>query len=132
VLEQGTYDRLALANPLTAPYGLAAREFLTGAGLWDSASARAVFGENIAQTLQFVATGNATLGLIAMPQSMDPRLPAATCTWVVPASTHAPLHQQSVLLIRASGNDGARRFMEFLESSAAKKIIGRDGYQVFD
>lgn len=132
VLEQSAYGRLALANPGTAPYGSAAREFLIGAGLWETASACAVYGENIAQTLQFVATGNATLGFVARSQTMDPALPAGTCAWPVPVSTHAPLHQQAVVLKRASGNDGARRFADFLKTPAAKKIIREHGYQVSD
>jgi molybdate transport system substrate-binding protein len=132
VLEGGEYGRLALANPATAPYGAAAVEFLKVAGLWEDASPRAVFGENIAQTLQFVATGNATLGLVARSQTADPELPAATCSWVVPASLHATLYQQAVLLKRAHGNDGAQRFVDFLGTSAAKKIISRNGYRVPD
>ncbi len=131
-LESGDYDRLALANPDTAPYGAAAREFLLAAGLWASVSQRAVFGENISQTLQFVASGNATLGLIARSQTTHPGLPAATCTWPVPEAVHAPLRQQAVLLERASGNDAARRFFEFLATAEAQGIIWRHGYTVND
>lgn len=129
-LEQGDYDHLALANPATAPYGAAAREFLIARGLWDSASRRAVYGENIAQTLQFVATGNATLGIIAKAQTTERNLPEATCTWLVPESTHAPLQQQLVLLSGANGKPGARRFLEFLDTAQAKKIIRSHGYEV--
>lgn len=129
-LERGDYGRLALANPDTAPYGSAAREFLIVAGLWESASQRAVFGENIAQTLQFVATGNATLGLVARSQTHDPRLPPATCAWAIPASAHATLHQQVVLLKRARSNTGAQRFIEFLSTPVAREIIQRHGYTV--
>ena len=129
VLERGDYLWLALANPKTAPYGAAAREFLEEASLWESASQRAVFGENIAQTLQFVATGNATLGFVSLSQTTSPDLPAATCTWTVPATSRTSLHQQLVLLERARGNAGARRFLEFLSTPAAKKIIVRNGYR---
>lgn len=132
MLERGDYLRLALANPATAPYGSAAREFLVGAGLWDSASTHAVYGENIVQTLQFVATGNATLGFIAKSQTADPALPEATCRWPVPVSAHAPLDQQAVVLKRAGSHDGARLFADFLETPAARSIIRRHGYQVAD
>ena len=132
VLEQGEYRWLALANPETAPYGAAAREYLEKAGLWESASQRAVFGENIAQTLQFVATGNATLGFVALSQTKDTRLPAVTCTWTVPATSGTSLHQQLVLLERARSNAGARLFLEFLSTPAAKEIIVRHGYAVSD
>ena len=70
-LRSGSYRRIAIANPLTAPYGLAAEEFLKATGVFDEASKRLVYGENIAQTLQFVATGNASLGLIAAAQLAD-------------------------------------------------------------
>ena len=132
VLEKSTYGRVALANPETAPYGSAAREFLIGAGLWETVSAHAVYGENIAQTLQFVATGNATLGFVAKSQTTNPALPAGICSWPVPVSTHAPLHQQAVVLKRASDNDGARRFVDFLKTPAAKTIIREHGYQAAD
>ncbi len=132
VLEQGDYRWLALANPETAPYGAAAREYLEDAGLWESASQRAVFGENIAQTLQFVATGNATLGFVALSQTKEPHLPSATCSWTVPAPSQASLHQQLVLLARARSNVGARQFLEFLRTPAAREIIRRHGYGVPD
>ena len=132
VLEQGDYRWLALANPETAPYGAAAREYLEDAGLWESASQRAVFGENIAQTLQFVATGNATLGFVALSQTKDPHLPSATCAWAVPAASLTSLQQQLVLLKRARSNAGARQFLEFLRTSPAKEIIRRHGYGVPD
>lgn len=132
VLEQGAYTRLALANPRTAPYGAAARKFLVDAGLWESASKRAVYGENIAQTLQFVATGNAAMGFIALSQVTDPALPAATCSWQVPQAAHRPLQQQLVVLRRAAANVDARRFVEFIESVPARMIISRHGYQVSD
>lgn len=129
VLQQGDYRRLALANPVTAPYGAAAREFLAAAGLWDAARARAVFGENIAQTLQFVATGNATLGLVARAQLLVDGLPATSCCWPVPASAHRSLEQQAVLL---GEGPGARRFAAFLQSEPAREIIRKHGYEVPD
>lgn len=131
-LRQAEYDKIALANPATAPYGLAAREVLEAAGLWVTASRRAVYGENISQTLQFVATGNATLGFVARSQLVDADLPQATCLWEVPLSSHAALQQQVVLLKRASDNDGARRYVDFLRSAAAEKIIHEHGYGVPD
>lgn len=132
VLERGAYHRLALANPATAPYGAAAREFLAGMELWEAASRRAVYGENISQTLQFVATGNATLGFIASSQAIDATLPKATCAWSVPISRHTPLRQQAVTLKRAGDNDRAVRFANFLNSPVAKDLIREHGYEVPD
>lgn len=131
-LQQGDYTWLALANPSTAPYGAAAREVLEAEGLWGEAARRAVFGENIGQTLNFVATGNATLGFVATSQIVNFELPAAACQWQVPASLHAPLYQQAVLLKRARGDIGAQRFIDFLGTPTARKIIARNGYAVPD
>lgn len=130
LLSDENSGRIALANPKTAPYGKAAVEFLSSAGYWDSVSKRAVYGENINQTLQFVATGNAVMGLIAKSQLNAPQLPEAACTWEIPSSSYSNLEQQVVLLLRAADNDNARRFFEFLRSDAALEIIGRHGYEV--
>jgi molybdate transport system substrate-binding protein len=132
VLRQGHYDHVALANPETAPYGAAARQFLVAENLWDSVSRRAVYGENISQTLQFVASGNASLGLIAQAQTTTAKLPAATCSWPVPETWHAPIRQQVVLLSRATENPVARRFLEFLKTEKAAEIIRQHGYRVTD
>lgn len=121
---------IALANPETAPYGRAAREFLEHEGLWDAVSGRAVYGENIAQALQFVATGNAALGLIARSQLGAAELPPATCTGEVPEDTHSSLDQQVVLLSRAADNASARRFHAFLSSAEALDVIRSHGYEV--
>lgn len=122
--------RVALANPETAPYGSAARTFRVDIGLWDSVAPRAVYGENIAQTLQFVATGNAGVGFIARSQLNDPRLPAGTCSWDLPATTGGPLEQQAVLLASAAGNEEAIRFMAFLQGDPARDLIRHHGYGV--
>ena len=128
VLLRGDFRYLALANPATAPYGRAARDVLTHLQLWDSTYQRIVFGENIAQALQFTATGNATLGFVARSQTLRAVLPPATCSWRVPELMHAPIEQQLVLLGRAAGNTGARQFIEFMRSPAAQEIIIAQGY----
>jgi len=129
-LQREEYGRLAIANPDTAPYGSSAREVLVSLGLWESASRRAVFGENIAQTLQFVATGNATLGFVAQSQVDTVDLPPVTCSWSVPPASHTPLDQQLVLLKRAEAHSGAQQFIEFLGTAVAKKIISEHGYGI--
>ena len=132
VLQRGDYNWLALANPNTAPYGLAAREVMEAAGLWDDAARRAVFGENIAQALNFVVTGNATLGFVAKSQTVNLDLPAAACAWQVPGSLHTPLYQQVVLLKQADNRPSAQRFVEFLGTPTARKIISKNGYTLPD
>jgi molybdate transport system substrate-binding protein len=129
-LSDAKRGRIALANPATAPYGKAAVEYLSSAGLWDAVSGRAVYGENINQTLQFAATGNAVVGLIAKSQVAAPELPAATCTWEVPSASYTALKQQAVLLARAVDNVAAQSFYAWLQSDAARKIIGGHGYEV--
>jgi molybdate transport system substrate-binding protein len=128
-LREAAAGHVALANPETAPYGRAAREFLEAKGYWAQVSARAVYGESIAQTLQFVATGNASLGFIARSQLATPQLPDATCTWDVPESTHARIEQQAVLLSYAADNAAARRFVDFLRTAGAREVLRRYGYE---
>lgn len=120
--------RLAIANPDTAPYGAAARQTLIQLGLWDRVQPRLVIGENIAQTLQFVATGNASLGFVAKSQIGNERLPPASCSWEVTPDLHDPIEQQAILLERAANNPIAHEFLEFLRSESARTIIARNGY----
>jgi molybdate transport system substrate-binding protein len=124
--------RLAIANPVTAPYGAAAKSFLQDAGLWKQVQDNLVFGQNIAQTLQFVATRNASLGLIAASQVNSEQLPAATCQWVVPAATHPPIEQQAILLKQGAGTEVAAAFLEFVGGPAGRAIIAAQGYEVPD
>lgn len=129
-LEDLGADHLAVANPATAPYGAAAREYLMAAGLWERVQSQLVVGENIAQTMQFVASGNASLGFIAEAQTLDSRLPVATCMWPVPEDLHQPIEQQAILLQRAADNQVAADFLEFLGSAVARTIVARHGYAV--
>ena len=118
---------VAIANPATSPYGVAARRYLIGAGLWDAVSARAVLGENITQAWQFAFTGNAVIGFVARAQLNDvAREPA--CRFEIPTSAHEPLEQQAVLLDH--DNDAARAFLNFLRSDTARMLIVQDGYEV--
>jgi molybdate transport system substrate-binding protein len=120
---------LAIANPQTAPYGIAAKQFLVSAGLWERVEQRLVYGENVGQAMQFVATRNAQLGLIAASQAADPNSPPSSCAWAVPAGTHEPIEQQLVVLRRTEMNQAVSAFVEFLASDAAKSIIYKYGYR---
>lgn len=128
VLHDPNAGHIALANPLTAPYGRAAKEFLVNEGLWEATEKRAVYGENIMQALQFAATGNAVLGLIARSQLANPILPDTGCAVQVSASSHEPLHQQAVLI--SEDNNAAKLYLDFLKSDAARKLIREHGYEV--
>ena len=123
VLEQEPFKHLAIANPHVAPYGRAAQETLMNLALWESLSGRLVRGENISQTLQFVATGNAELGLIALSQLQQLQ---GGSHWLVPLSLHQPIEQQAVLL---RDSIASRSFVTYIRSDAAKRIIQQHGYQ---
>jgi molybdate transport system substrate-binding protein len=129
-LELGSYRRLAIANPLTAPYGNAAKEFLEAAGIFDAVESRIVYGENISQTLQFVVTSNATLGLIALSQVKGGLPVDASCSWNVPSTMHTAIDQQAVLLANSDNADAARRFMTFLQTAHVTALLESRGYTV--
>ena len=122
--------RIAIANPDTAPYGAAAVSYLRRSGLRESVSERLVTGENIAQTLQFAASGNAELGFIARSQLQAPSLPPTSCSWPVPETMHAPIEQQAILLRRGADAGGAKLFLAFLRGDAGRAIILRHGYRL--
>jgi len=127
VLESGEFRHLAIANPRLAPYGRAAQEVLQSRGLWERLQGHLVRGENIGQAFQFVKSGNAELGLVALSQLTSPeRESEAGSRWVVPETLHSPIQQQAVLLADTAA---ARSFLEFIRSSEARSIIRSHGYQ---
>lgn len=126
VLSNGAFSRIAIANPVTAPYGRAAIEFLRQHGVHDSLKDRLVKGASVAQTMQFVATGNAELGIVALSQIVGND---EGSRWLVPANLHAPIAQDAVLLNRGADNSAALGFLEFLKSNAANDVKSEFGYQ---
>lgn len=129
-LRNGQFNRLAIANPKTAPYGKAAQQTLKEMGLWKKYKKKMVRGENIAQTFQYASTGNAELGLIALSQVIDPKNTITTCRWNVPTEYHQPLEQQLVVLKKGEKNPAAAAFVEFIKSEEIRKIIAENGYGV--
>jgi len=127
-LKQGNFRRLAIANPKTAPYGLAAQQLLQHLGAWEPLSDRLVRGDSIAQTFQFTATGNAEVGLVAASQVMA--WPHKGSQWVVPQAYYQPIEQQAVVLKRGENSTAAQTFMRFLRSDEAKAVIRDFGYAV--
>lgn len=119
------FRKLAVANPKTAPYGAAAREVLDKLGVYENVKARIVQGDNVQQTYQFVATRNAELGFIAYSLVKDT---GQGSIWMVPDSLYAPVRQDAVLLKKGEGNEAARAFIRFLQSTDARAIIERHGY----
>ncbi len=124
-----TFSRLAIANPRTAPYGLAAQQVLESLDIWDQVKDRLVQGDSIAQTFQFVATENAQVGFVALSQVLAWK-DGPGSRWVVPRSFHAPIAQQAVLLNKGKDNAAAHAFLSFLSTPAARAIITGHGYGV--
>ena len=128
VLSKGRFEHLAIANPKTAPYGLAAEQTLKKLDLWDSLKDRMVQGENIGQTFQFVFSKNAQLGFVALSQVLDPKINGSGSRWDVPASFHDPLEQEVVLLMTGQNHSGAKAFLEYVKGDKSRAIIERFGY----
>ncbi|MBT3365764.1 MAG: molybdate ABC transporter substrate-binding protein [Nitrospina sp.] len=127
-----TMRKLAIANPKTAPYGRAAHETLQQLDLWEKLEPQLVRGESIAQTLQFVATGNAEMGFIAKSQMQDPRFSLKGSQWEVPSSLHKPISQQAILLKTGLNNIAANQFLKYLKGPASIKIIKSYGYRFLE
>ncbi len=123
-------QKIAVANAETAPYGRAAKQVLEKLGLWTDAQPKLVTGENISQTAQFVQTGNADAGFVALSLVLSPKLKDKGHWLEVDSSLHAPLEQGAVLTNRGAANPAAAQYLAFLASPAAIKILRDFGYSV--
>jgi len=126
-LKDGKFQKLAIANPATAPYGAAAMETLKALGLQDTLAPKIVQGNNIAQAFQFVETGNAELGFVALSQVIKAE---SGSRWIVPAKHHSVIAQDAVLLKAGAENAAAREFIGFLKGPEARAVIERYGYGI--
>jgi molybdate transport system substrate-binding protein len=127
---RGDFRALAIADPRTAPYGAAAQQVLRRLGLWEALQGRIVQGENIAQAYQYVASGNATLGFVALAQlrAAQPQADAQGEVWLPPEDWYAPIEQQALLLRRGAAEPAARAFLDFLRGARARAVIEALGY----
>lgn len=130
VLSQGMFAHLAVANPKLAPYGAAAVQALKGLGVYDALASKIVQGDNIAQTQQFIATGNAELGFVALSQVAPPDKPAVGSWWMVPAKLYSPLLQDAALLKKGEHSGAAIALLKYLKSDKAHAIIHSYGYEL--
>jgi molybdate transport system substrate-binding protein len=130
VLKQGKFAHLALADPKLAPYGAAAVEVMGKLGLRTALQPKWVQGESIGQAFQFVSSGNAELGFVALSQVMGDAKMAEGSAWVVPASMHTALQQDAVVLQGGQGDTAATAFLDYLRSDAAKALVRGYGYDV--
>lgn len=131
ILKQGSFDHIAVANPKLAPYGAAGMQTLQVLGVYDAIAPKIVQGENIAQTYQFIATGNALLGFVALSQVIgeDGKVKSGSA-WIVPQKYYTPIRQDAVLLEKGKDKIAAVDLLKFLKTPYAAKIIQSYGYEL--
>jgi len=122
--------KIAIANPATAPYGRAAEATLRHYEIYDKVSSRLVVGENIRQAAQFVQSGNAQAGLIALSHALAPALNAQGRYWKVPLDAYPTLNQAAVVLTRSKQQDAARKFLDFLRTPEATSLLTSYGFSL--
>ena len=123
-LEEAGFAKISIADPKTAPYGAAAVETMEKLGVYAALAPKLVQGQSIAQAFQFVDTGNAELGFVALSQVVK----EGGSRWVVPADLHAPIRQDAVLLRTGADSAAAKAFLDFLRGPEARKVIESYGY----
>ena len=128
-LRRGAFEHVALANPKTAPYGLAAKQVMQHLGLLDQLTPKLVQGDSVAQTFQFAATGAVDASFVALAQTRSWKGDKGTL-WKIPADYYASIEQAAVLLKKGETNPAAAAYLEFLRSGAAREVIERFGYDV--
>jgi molybdate transport system substrate-binding protein len=127
VLKSNAFQHIAIADPKAAPYGAAGMAVLDKLGLTDAVTPKIVTGENITQTQQFVDSGSAELGFVALSQLIGK---PATQTWLPPQDTYPAIKQNAVLLKVGETNDAAKAFLDYVKSDAAVKVIEAAGYSL--
>lgn len=128
-LTQGRFAKIAIADPAAAPYGAAAIETMQKLGVYEALRGKIVQGANIAQTYQFVATGNAEVGFVALSQAAEA---GKGSRWIVPEELHTVIAQDAVLLKTGAGNPAARAYLTFLKGPEAAAVKDRFGYGTGD
>lgn len=129
ILKTNKFNFLAIANPKLAPYGSAAMQTLAKLGLTESIKNKIVTGDNISNTYQFVATGNADLGFVALSQIMNNGKITAGSYWIVPQNITPLIQQDAIILNVGKNNPASQQFMNFIKSKTVQQIIKSYGYQ---
>lgn len=130
VLKKNDYKHLSIANPKTAPYGLAATQVLAKLNLTEATKGKLVEGQNITQAFQFVSTGNAELGFVALSQIYKDGKVEIGSAWIVPSSLHDPIRQDAVILNKGKDNPAAKAFIDYLKGPKATAVIKSYGYEI--
>ncbi|WP_297793280.1 molybdate ABC transporter substrate-binding protein [uncultured Marinobacter sp.] len=125
-------QRVAIANPRHAPYGARASEALEAAGVWSQVQDKLILGSNVSQAAQFVETGNAQFGILALSLALSPRLASSGSYWLIPDSQHQPLEQGYIITRRAADNELAWQFSAFMDSDRARQIMRDNGFDLPD
>ena len=124
--------KIAIANPEHAPYGKRAEEALKAAGVWEKIQPKLVYGENIAQTAQYVQSGNAQVGIIALSLALGPGLSGQGSYALIPDTLHQPLEQGFIVTRRGADNPLAQEFARFMAGKQARAIMTRYGFALPD
>lgn len=127
-LTRPVFSKVAIANPAHAPYGRRAEEAMRSSGVWDMVQPKLVYGENIAQTAQFVQSGNAQIGVIALSLALNPELATSGHYYLIPDSLHEPLEQGFIITKRAADDPRARMFADYMNSESARHVMVRYGF----
>lgn len=130
VLKANRFQHLSIANPKAAPYGLAATQVLDKLKLTEPTRGKIVEGQNITQAFQFVSTGNAELGFVALSQVYQDGKLGSGSAWIVPAELHDPIRQDAVILEKGKDNPAARALVDYLKGPKAAAVIKSYGYQL--
>lgn len=130
VLLVGAIRRIAIANPKHAPYGRAAVAALQHAGIYEAVKDKLVLGEHISQAAQFVESGAADAGLLALSLAVVPAMQQAGQYWEIPQETHPPILQGAVVLKNGANRDGAQAFFLFLQRREGQELLRRHGFAV--
>ena len=124
-----TVQKIAIANPEHAPYGRAAVDALKHAGLYEKVQPKLVYGENISQAAQFVQSGNAQAGIIALSLAVSPAMKSGQ-RWGIPVDQYASIEQAAVILKSARDKDAARAFLAFVSGDAGQRTLGNFGFAI--
>ncbi len=130
VLKTGGFEHIAIADPKTAPYGKAAMNVMEKLGALDALKPKMVQGESIAQAKEFVSSGNAELGFVALSQVIKDGKIAEGSGWMVPQDLYAPLYQDAILLKTGENNAAAKALMDYLKTEPAQAVIKAYGYEL--
>ncbi|MEO5658380.1 MAG: molybdate ABC transporter substrate-binding protein, partial [Polaromonas sp.] len=129
VLKKGGFEHIALADPKLAPYGAAAAQAMKTLGVYDALQPKFVTAENIAQSYQFIGSGNALLGFVALSQVLkDGKIEGSA--WLVPGHLYPPIRQDAVVLEKGKGKPAAEAFLKYLKASKAKALLKTFGYDL--